>query len=116
MGLSEPVQAAIDEAVALVEELIAREMESAAPHASRQPKRNREKEITDMESELSGRARTTAPSANDLRDLLLAVGGLALIVVGAGLVVSHPMVAALRRADGPERHGAGRRCRTSNAT
>ena len=44
-----------------------------------------------MESQLMESANTGA-DANDLRDLLLAVGGLALIVVGAGLVVSHPIV------------------------
>lgn len=44
-----------------------------------------------MESQLMDSANNGA-EANDLRDLLLAVGGLALIVVGAGLVVSHPIV------------------------
>ena len=45
-----------------------------------------------MESELSRQGANDNTDPNDLRDLLLAVGGLALMVVGAGLVASHPMV------------------------
>ncbi len=100
MGLSEPVEAAVDEAVNVTEALVKRILDAMQDSEELKSKRRADMALDLIESTANG-------NGSD-KDTLYMLGGVAMVVFGAGLILSNPVHSPLHVPDGHWKPGASR--------
>ena len=95
MGLSATVAAAVEPAADLVEALVGKILEETAARRDWRCGVTSNRKGDDMAAVAMYRTGRSEPESNETRDTLFLLGGLSLILFGAGLVVTNPVVRKL---------------------